>query len=142
LKPDTPRAFVGIPFADPPILTLRFKPPQPFSKPWNTKNPNKVRKAVTYSKACIQPLPKRQGEDCLYLNVFVPHPERVEKWTKQGKKLPVLVWIQGGAFILGSSSEYRIYDGHYLTKKQDVLVVTLNYRMGAFGFLVGSMAMR
>jgi carboxylesterase type B len=68
----------------------------------------------------------RTGEDCLYLNVWTPRADRARR--------PVLVWIHGGAFVLGAGSQ-TLYDGAALARRGDVVVVTLNYRMGALGFL-------
>jgi para-nitrobenzyl esterase len=67
-----------------------------------------------------------QGEDCLYLNVYTP--------AADAGRRPVLVWIHGGAFVLGSGSQ-SIYDGRALARRGDVVVVTINYRLGALGFL-------
>lgn len=85
----------------------------------------------------------QQSEDCLYLNVFAPCPDRSSEQT-QSPLLPVVVYLYGGGFFLGSGSEHRIYDGSYLVQRQlrlqrePVIVVTLNYRVGVLGFLVGT----
>ena len=123
------RAFLGIPYAVPPTGDLRWKAPVPAAK-WKG-----VRKTVEFGARCMQgpifpdmvfrdPGP---SEDCLTLNV----------WTtarKQGAKLPVMVWIYGGGFQSGGTSEPR-QDGSSLAK-QGVVVVSMNYRVGIFGFLV------
>jgi para-nitrobenzyl esterase len=121
------RDFLGIPFAAPPIGPLRWKPPQPAAK-WQG-----VRKATRFGSRCVQQyypdmVFRDPGgkEDCLTLNV----------WTPAGKpkgKLPVMVWIFGGGFIGGGTSEPR-QDGEHLTRK-GVLVVSMNYRLDIFGFL-------
>jgi para-nitrobenzyl esterase len=127
------RAFKGIPFAAPPVGDLRWKAPQPVVA-WKG-----VRAADAFGAPCIQePYPANSPyassgvtaadppkEDCLYLNV----------WTAAatGDKLPVMVWIHGGAWTRGAGSS-ATYDGTALAKK-GVVVVTTNYRLGVFGFL-------
>jgi para-nitrobenzyl esterase len=121
------RAFRGIPFAAPPVGDLRWKPPQPV-KAWEG-----VRQAVKFGPRCMQhPVfgdmafrSDGTSEDCLYLNVWAP--------ASAGKeKLPVLVYFYGGGFMAGDGSEPR-YDGDSMARK-GVIVVTTNYRLGAFGF--------
>lgn len=121
------RTFKGIPFAAPPIGTLRWQPPQP-GKPWEG-----IRKADSFGPRCMQaPIYSDMvfrdagpSEDCLYLNVWTPA-------TKANAKLPVMVWIYGGGFQAGAASEPR-QDGEALAKK-GVVVVSMNYRLGVFGF--------
>jgi para-nitrobenzyl esterase len=122
------RTFKGIPFAAPPVGKLRWQPPQPAAK-WKG-----IRPATDFGSHCIQsagypdmvfhdPSP---SEDCLTLNV----------WTPAGAKpgsLPVMVWIYGGGFVSGSTSENR-QDGQFLAKR-NVVVVSMNYRLGIFGFM-------
>ena len=123
------RAFLGIPYAAPPVGNLRWKPPAAAAS-WTG-----VRKATEFGNHCMQG--KVYGdmnfrdpggrEDCLFLNVWVP--------TKpSGAKLPVMVWIYGGGFAAGSTSEAR-QDGAHLAQ-QGVIVVSMNYRLGVFGFFV------
>uniref|UniRef100_A0A4W4FJG3 Carboxylic ester hydrolase n=1 Tax=Electrophorus electricus TaxID=8005 RepID=A0A4W4FJG3_ELEEL len=129
-------AFLGIPFAEPPLGKMRFKPPEP-KKPWND-----VFDARDYPSACYQYVdtsypgfsgtemwnPNRMmSEDCLYLNVWVPA-------TPRPHNLTVMVWIYGGGFYSGSSS-LDVYDGRYLAHSEKVVVVSMNYRVSAFGFL-------
>jgi para-nitrobenzyl esterase len=118
----TVRAYKGIPYAAPPVGDLRWKPPQPV-KPWNG-----VRVAKSFPMNCPQPafVSGPQGEDCLGLNVWTPA-------RSSSAKLPVMVWIHGGGFQLGSSAQ-SVYDGEPLAA-QGVVLVSLNYRMGVFGFL-------
>jgi para-nitrobenzyl esterase len=121
------RTFKGIPFALPPVGPLRWKAPQP-PAPWTG-----VRKASEYGARCMQgPIYSDMifhdagpSEDCLYLNLWMPANPAVTK-------LPVMVSIYGGGFQAGSSSEPR-QDAGNLSKK-GVLVVSLNYRLGIFGF--------
>jgi para-nitrobenzyl esterase len=121
------RTYKGIPYAAPPVGALRWKSPQP-APAWTG-----IRKAVEYGPRCMQGRvfddmifhDDGPSEDCLYLNLWIPaKPER--------KKLPVMVWIYGGGFVAGSSSEPR-QDGGNLSK-QGVIVVSFNYRLGMFGF--------
>lgn len=124
---DKVRTFKGIPYAAPPVGPLRWKPPQP-APSWTG-----VRRAVDFGPRAMQGhiwndmifRDNGPSEDCLYLNLWIPehHPPG---------KLPVMVWIHGGGFIAGSSSEPR-QDGGNLSKK-GVMVVSFNYRMGVFGF--------
>jgi para-nitrobenzyl esterase len=114
--------YKGIPFAAPPVGNLRWKPPQPVKR-WDG-----VRVCTDFGPACPQPKvaifgAARTNEDCLYLNVWAPA-------KHAGERLPVMVWIHGGAYVIGSGS----IDGEALAR-QGVVVVTINYRLGAFGFL-------
>jgi para-nitrobenzyl esterase len=121
------RSFKGIPFAQPPMGELRWKPPQP------PKNWEGVRKADQFGPRAMQrPIFGDMGfrsngmsEDCLYLNVWTP--------AKSSKaKLPVLVYFYGGGFVAGDGSEGR-YDGESMAKK-GIVTLTVNYRLGVFGF--------
>jgi para-nitrobenzyl esterase len=121
-------SFKGIPFAAPPIGELRWKPPQPL-KPWSG-----ARKADAFGPAPMQnrALSLLMGgwsgvsEDCLYLNVWTPA-------TNLDEKLPVMVWIYGGGFMIGMTSQ-PLYDGTKLAQK-GVVLVSVAYRLGPFGFL-------
>jgi para-nitrobenzyl esterase len=119
---DDMRVFRGIPYAAPPVGDLRWRPPQP-AQHWNG-----VLDATEFANHCPQvPTPfgtASDTEDCLYLNVYTP---RRIGWTKR----PVMVWIHGGALYLGESDTY---DPARLVEK-GVVVVTINYRLGALGFL-------
>jgi para-nitrobenzyl esterase len=122
--------FRGLPFARPPVGPLRFRPPEP-PEPWaGIRDATRFGPSAAQNGALIGPLMSlgidRTGEDCLYLNVWTPRADR-------GRR-PVLVWIHGGAFILGSGSQ-TLYDGATLARRGDVVVVTINYRLGALGFL-------
>jgi para-nitrobenzyl esterase len=112
--------FFGVPYAAPPTGEFRWRAPQPL-QPWTG-----TREARAFSPVCRQTVPwisEPQSEDCLYLNVWAP---------ARAKKLPVMVWIHGGGFFGGSGSQAGT-DGSRLTR-QGVIVVTLNYRLGIFGF--------
>jgi para-nitrobenzyl esterase len=124
------RVFRGIPFAAPPVGELRWKAPQPV-KSWSG-----VRKASEFGPRCMQaPIysdmifrdraDQPMSEDCLYLNVWTPAKSSREH-------LAVMVWFYGGGFQAGSSSEPR-YDGENFAKK-GIVVVSVNYRLGVFGF--------
>ena len=124
-------SFKGVPFAAPPVGPLRWRSPQPIV-PWTG-----VRDATAFGPAPMQPRPafgpaaaamglQRIGEDCLYLNV----------WTgakTADERRPVMVWIYGGAFVIGSTA-MPLYDGAHLAGR-GVVMVSVAYRVGPFGFL-------
>jgi para-nitrobenzyl esterase len=130
VQPDSAgvRSYNGIPFAAPPIAELRWRAPQPVM-PWEGE-----RSADQFGPKCMQagqasdfdPLNPRMSEDCLYLNVWTPA-------KSVDDRLPVMVWIYGGGFKIGSGSE-PWYNGAHLAGK-GVIVVTVNYRLDVFGFL-------
>ena len=120
------RQFKGIPFAQPPVGERRFAPPES-AVSWTG-----IRDASKYRSAC--PQLSRYGqtdasddEDCLYLNVTVPASDRAP-----AKKRPVIVWVHGGAYVGGSSNLYPL---EYLSHRGDVVVVSINYRLGVLGFM-------
>jgi len=127
----TQKAFLGLPYAAPPVGSLRWKAPQP-PLPWKG-----VRDATKFAGRCEQYhvwndyifLDPGPTEDCLYLNVYVPAS------AKRASRLPVMVWIHGGGFLAGAGSEPR-YTNSMLVPK-GVVLVTINYRLGVFGFLTG-----
>jgi len=126
-------AFLGIPFAAPPVGPLRWRAPQP-ALPWTGE-----RSATDFGAGCVQDVHPgghapwtqeyvvagRISEDCLTLNVWTP--------ARAGEKKPVLVWIHGGGFQEGSGS-VPIYRGSSLAGR-GIVVVTINYRLGLFGFV-------
>ncbi|MCW2983861.1 MAG: hypothetical protein JWR63_1431 [Conexibacter sp.] len=125
-------SFLGIPYAAPPVGPLRFRPPQP-APPWDG-----TLQAKEYGPAAPQdpaepglpfmPMaPGRTDEDCLYLNVWTPA-------VDSGRR-PVLLWVHGGGLYAGSASE-PFYSGEALAAEQDVVVVSVNYRLGALGGFV------
>lgn len=113
-------SFLGIPFTAPPVGSLRWRPPQDPAA-WTG-----VRDATHYSSACTQRNNSHSSEDCLYLNVWTPA-------KSDSERLPVMAWIHGGGFVGGSGSDPK-FDGTRLAQK-GVVVVTINYRLGVFGFL-------
>ncbi len=124
------RTWKGIRYAAPPVGDLRFRAPQPPER-WT-----EVADATSFGAACPQPtfpnmpldLGASQGEDCLSLNIWASSD------TEPGDRKPVMVWLHGGAYVLGSGSQ-PLYDGCRLVAGGDVVVVTVNYRLGALGFL-------
>jgi para-nitrobenzyl esterase len=117
--------FRGIPFAAPPVGDLRWRPPQPAMKWSGVRSAGEFGRACMQSNAAIENLPA-PNEDCLYLNVWTPA-------TRATEKLPVLVWIHGGGFVAGTPAE-KLYHAEWLAKK-GVVVVSVSYRLGVFGFL-------
>ncbi|KAI1904212.1 hypothetical protein AGOR_G00003350 [Albula goreensis] len=128
-------AYLGIPFAEPPVGALRFSAPQP-PRPWQG-----LRDATAYPPLCLQNMNHskqmtdiyagripslKTSEDCLYLNVYTTVK------PGQNKSLPVMVWIHGGGFLMGGAS---LYDGSSLAAFGDVVVVIIQYRLGILGFL-------
>jgi para-nitrobenzyl esterase len=117
--------YLGIPYAAPPVGPLRWRPPRPLPGGWDG-----IRAATKFAPHC----PQSKGvfgqpstsEDCLYLNVFAP--------SHRSKSTPVMVWVHGGALVAGESNDY---DPAGLVAN-GVIVVTINYRLGALGFLADS----
>ncbi len=136
-------AWLGIPYAAPPVGDLRFAPPQP-AKPWTearasalgapaiqNPSPSSVNPTSDLGRALQQVFPvaaevAAQSEDCLYLNVWAPAAPRSPR--------PVMVWFHGGGFAYGSGG-WPMYDGTNLAEHQDVVVVTVNHRLNVFGYL-------
>ncbi|MFK8054058.1 MAG: carboxylesterase/lipase family protein [Woeseiaceae bacterium] len=127
---DGARVWQGVPYATPPLGELRWQPPQPHS-PWKG-----LREAHRYGPPAVQHLSPMGAqiaggfgvgdEDCLTLNIFSPE----HATTKR----PVMVWIHGGGFSVGASSQ-AWYDGTRLARENNTVIVSINYRLGALGFL-------
>ncbi|KAM6177158.1 pyrethroid hydrolase Ces2e-like [Erethizon dorsatum] len=127
--------FLGIPFAKPPVGPLRFAPPEA-PEPWSG-----VRDGTSYPAMCLQNVGKMNilavsvlnltmppipmSEDCLYLNIYTP------AHAREGSNLPVMVWIHGGSLVMGMASQC---DGSILATSEDIVVVTIQYRLGVLGF--------
>ncbi len=122
-RADGVRVFRGVPFAEPPVGDLRFRPSVP-KRPWSD-----VRDATRFAPAAVQQGDRTvsQSEDCLYLNVWTPDA------SSASAKLPVFVWIHGGGFT-GGESFAAIFDGTGFAR-QGIIVVTVAYRVGVLGFL-------
>ena len=122
--------FSGLPYAAPPVGALRWRAPQP-AAPWQgTRDASKVGNACPQKRGLSLEGggdPGTLDEDCLHLNVFTPRAE-------PGARLPVMVWLHGGALIFGAGG-LPLYDGVALAR-QGVVVVTVNYRLGPLGFFV------
>ncbi|XP_056108139.1 fatty acyl-CoA hydrolase precursor, medium chain [Rhinichthys klamathensis goyatoka] len=127
-------SYLGIPFAKPPVGSLRLAPPQPAEKWAGVRDATKQPLMCLQDKQILEDLVANvsmnievpdSAEDCLYLNVYTP--------SKPGAndKLPVMVWIHGGGLSMASAS---IFDGHVLAAYQDVVVVLIQYRLGLLGF--------
>ncbi|XP_023564443.1 liver carboxylesterase 1 [Octodon degus] len=128
--------FLGVPFAKPPLGSLRFVPPQP-PEPWKY-----VKNTTSYPPMCSQDpeasqfisdfytnrkesISLKHSEDCLYLNIYTPVDVRKKS------SLPVMVWIHGGGNVVGAASTY---DGLALSAHENVVVVTIQFRLGIWGF--------
>ena len=135
---DATNEFLGIPYAAPPVGNLRWRPPHPAAR-WHG-----VRPATTFAPHCPQSATAfgkaSTSENCLYLNVFTP--QHGGLWSsgrgtsqhspgRPGRRLPVMVWIHGGALVTGESDDYNPAG----LVRHGVIVVTINYRLGALGFL-------
>uniref|UniRef100_A0A452G618 Carboxylic ester hydrolase n=1 Tax=Capra hircus TaxID=9925 RepID=A0A452G618_CAPHI len=128
--------FLGIPFAKPPLGSLRFAPPQP-AEPWSfvkntTSHPPMCSQNAMFGEMAsdllsngMESVKPKFSEDCLYLNIYTP-----ADLTKRSR-LPVMVWIHGGALLMGGASTY---EGLVLSAHENVVVVTIQYRLGIWGF--------
>ncbi|KAF8563033.1 hypothetical protein P879_08370 [Paragonimus westermani] len=132
--------FLGIPYAIPPIGPRRFAPPERHTGWSGVKNTTKppptcwqyqpTEFELNNAAARMWSNNTEMSEDCLYLNVWAP----AQKSPLDGSLLPVMVWIYGGGYTTGTST-LDVYDGTILAATQNVIVVSMQYRLGAFGFL-------
>ncbi|PKY00530.1 alpha/beta-hydrolase [Aspergillus campestris IBT 28561] len=129
--------FLGIPFANPPVKDLRFAPPQPYSGP-NRIDATRLADSCIQSSSDYESLGTGISEDCLYLNVYTPVLPKNSHSRPEGRpntaRRPVAVYFYGGAFTSGSASMVD-YDGGNFASRSDVVIVTVNYRVGALGWL-------
>ncbi len=136
-KEDGVYRFLGIPYAAPPVGNLRWRPPQTASR-WRD-----TRDATEFANTCSQVTelgafagPTSTSEDCLYLNVFTTGTTSSSYWHHHSSGKPVIVWIHGGGNVDGETNDY---DGSKLATGGPLgtptVVVTINYRLGLFGFL-------
>ena len=128
---DDLHVFRGVPYAAPPVGELRFRAPQPHPGWSGVRDatefgPVSFQEGMEGLDAILPSPPQPQSEDCLFLNIWTPGLDDAAR--------PVMVWIHGGAFTLGSGSD-RLYSGAHLAARGDVVVVTINYRLGVLGFL-------
>ncbi len=119
--------FLGIPFAAAPLGTLRFRRPQPMPAWSGARAADSAAAAPQQDRAVSVGVrgAARCSEDCLYLNVFAP--------TSRARALPVFVWIYGGGYLHGDGAD-PLFDGSNLARAQDLVIVTINYRLGVWGF--------
>lgn len=127
--------WLSIPYAQPPIGALRFRHPRPIEK-WagvlnTTERPNSCVQIIDtvfgdFSGAEMWNPNTQLSEDCLYINVFVPHP--------RAKNVPVMLWIYGGGFFQGTST-LDVYDYKTLATEENIIVVSIQYRVASLGFL-------
>jgi para-nitrobenzyl esterase len=118
------RVFNGIPYAAPPVGRLRWQPPEPAVGWQGTRDASKPASDCVQTAVAWRPAAASTNEDCLYLNVWTP------KQTKGGR--PVAVWFHGGGSINGAGRDFEPVD---MVTQGDMLVVTVNYRLGALGYL-------
>jgi len=121
--------FKGIPYAAPPVGALRWLPPQPVKK-WEgvreAKNFGAIAPQTVMPLGPFVQVDQTQSEDCLFLNIWTPGLNNARR--------PVMVWIHGGAFTIGSGSD-SMYASDVLPRRGDIVMVSINYRLGILGFL-------
>ncbi|XP_064645323.1 acetylcholinesterase-like [Lineus longissimus] len=138
----TVETYLGIPYAKPPVGKQRFRRPEPYGR-WSG-----IKNTTVLPPSCYQSTDEnfdrfpgvemwnpntKLSEDCLYLNIWYPRPKEDSKRAQTDSKLPVLVWIYGGGFYSGSST-LDIYDARILAAHTDVIVASMQYRLGPLGF--------
>ena len=119
------QSFQGIPYAKPPVGERRFRAPEPHG-PWSgTMDATRLGNRAMQPETALGPPPaEARSEDCLFVDIYTP--------AADGRARPVLFWIHGGAYYIGAGNDH---DGSVLAAQGDVVVVTVNYRLGVFGFL-------
>ncbi|MFZ1012808.1 MAG: carboxylesterase family protein, partial [Terracidiphilus sp.] len=124
------KAFLGLPYAAPPVGDLRWKAPEAAAKWKGTRDATKFGAHCAQGRVFDDMVFQDSGpsEDCLFLNIYAPAD------ASDKSKLPVMFWLHGGGYAGGASSEPR-HNGDFLPLK-GVVLVTINYRLGIFGFLV------
>ena len=128
-RPDaTGEMYLGVPYAAPPVGPRRFRPPEP-ADPWTgvrdaTRIGAAAWQSTSGSSGVLPGRTRRMDEDCLFLNIYTPAADAGAR--------PVMVWIHGGSYVTGSGADY---DGRPFVANGDIVVVTVNYRLGPFGFL-------
>jgi para-nitrobenzyl esterase len=127
---DGATCFHGVPYAEPPVGDLRFAPPQP-ARPWQGEHDGTrihplSLQTLSRLRNVMGDLPREKSENCLTLTVWTPAPDQ--------RRRPVIVWLHGGAFATGGG-DLGWYDGARMAQAGDVVVVGVNYRLGALGFL-------
>lgn len=138
-------AFLGVPYCKQPVPPRRFLPVEPLEEAWTTPRPCTTKPPIAPQPLAPQladavkppsldpvllasgDLPAGQSEACCFLNVYAPADSQIE-----GKPRPVCVWFHGGGMTFGST---KLLDGSWLAKRADVIVITVQYRIGALGFL-------
>ena len=128
-----PRAFLGIPVAEPPVGDLRFRSPVPWTRSWTDAfgGNAKALRANRFGPQCLQILAnplKGLSEDCLYINVFTPPIERILEYQEQNRRFPVMLWNFGGAFSFGTSgvggsNDGNVYNGAYITANKGIPIL-------------------
>jgi para-nitrobenzyl esterase len=121
------RAFLGIPYAAPPVGELRWKSPAPAAAWTGTLNATQLGSSCPQLSVLSGAVDSNSDEDCLTLNVWTPS-------RLAASPAPVLVWIHGGAFVFGSNAD-AAYDGQVLSEATGAIIVNINYRLGPLGFL-------
>ncbi|KDR78647.1 hypothetical protein GALMADRAFT_223905 [Galerina marginata CBS 339.88] len=121
-------AYLGIPYAEPPIGDRRFRAPIPLNKARvSQESGGSVVDATKYPNACIQGIIEAGSEDCLNINIYAP------VGAKTGSNLPVLVYIHGGGYIFGNPASWPF--DHWINQSPNVVIVSVYYRLASFGFL-------
>ncbi|XP_029169679.1 esterase E4-like isoform X2 [Nylanderia fulva] len=120
-------AFKGIPFAAPPLGDLRFKDPEPPASWEGIRDASKNAGDVSVQLQTLPTLAIIGSEDCLYLNVYIPYN------LYRTSRNPIMVWIHGGAYLMGNGNDTAVRPDYLMAK--DVILVSINYRVGALGFL-------